>query len=319
MPSPATSISDFRAEKHRQGLETQSFLQNSDDLKLLRDNVKVTNTEITLPEVKGHSFPLRIYEPANHSHALPLLLYFHGGYWCGGDANSEDLGCRAIITHGTDIVIASFAYRLSPEHAWDDVLSDAEFAMKWMASNAESFGANVSKGFLVGGAEAGSHLASICAIRAKNRYPNIIITGQVLIVPVTVAWPDEDGISGAWKSRLQSHTEMRDAPLFNSKSLSLFMKNLNVPQAEARKGENFPVWADLRGLPPAYIPMDECDPIRDQAFLYAELLAEAGVKTRTDFYRGLPNMFVQFPKLKDTAMAGIHLSSGVKWLLQGRK
>ncbi|KAF2122778.1 hypothetical protein BDV96DRAFT_561361 [Lophiotrema nucula] len=50
-----------------------------------------------------------------------------------------------------------------------------------------------------------------------------------------------------------------------------------------RKGHNFPVWADLRGLPPAYLPMDECDPIRDQGFLYAELLAEAGVKTRTDF------------------------------------
>ena len=65
--------------------------------------------------------------------------------------------------------------------------------------------------------------------------------------------------------------------------------------------------------------MDECDPIRDQGFLYAELLAAAGVKTRTDYYRGLPNMFVQFPELPMTLTAGIQLAAGFKWPLQERK
>ena len=99
----------------------------------------------------------------------------------------------------------------------------------------------------------------------------------------------------------------------------MLVEALGVPDSEKRKGENFPVWADLKGLPPAYLPMDECDPIRDQGFLYNELLADAGVRTRTDYYRGLPNMFVQFPDLPTTLVAGGHLAGGIAWLLQERK
>jgi acetyl esterase/lipase len=50
--------------------------------------------------------------------------------------------------------------------------------------------------------------------------------------------------------------------------------------------------------------VDECDPIRDQGFLHAELLRDAGVLTQSDYYRGMPNMFVQFPELPMTATAG---------------
>ena len=120
--------------------------------------------------------------------ALPIMLYFHGGFWCAGDANAEDFGCRAIIARETEIIIASFEYRLVPETPWQDVLLDAEHAMKWTAANAASLGGDVGKGFIVGGATSGSHLAAVCAIRARNRYPDIKLTGQLLIVPTTLAW-----------------------------------------------------------------------------------------------------------------------------------
>ena len=175
------------------------------------------------------------------------------------------------------------------------------------------------KGLLIGGATSGAHLAAICAIRARNRYPDIKLTGQVLIVPTTIAWPDDAGIPEDWKRQLTSHAEMANAPVFNEDLYEFYVRTLGVPKEDARDWENFPVWADLKGLPPAYLPMDECDPIRDQGFLYAELLAEAGVKTRTDYYEGLPNMFVQFAELSTTLTAGIHLTAGVKWLLQERK
>lgn len=75
----------------------------------------------------------------------------------------------------------------------------------------------------------------------------------------------------------------------------------------------------MTSLPPAYIPVDERDPIRDQGFIYAELLREARVLTRTDYYRGLLNMFVQFPQLPTMVVAGGHLAAGIAWLLQERK
>ncbi|KAI1865646.1 hypothetical protein JX265_007969 [Neoarthrinium moseri] len=147
---------------------------------------------------------------------------------------------------------------------------------------------------------------------------NIILTGQNLIVPALVAWPDDE-IPADWRARLASHTEYADAPLLNTKLDEKFIDALDIPADERRNGENFPVWASHEGLPPAYLPMDECDPIKDHGFLYAELLQQAGVLTRTDYYKGLPNMFVQFPELPKTPQAGIYLSAAIGWLLQERK
>ncbi|KAI1849632.1 hypothetical protein JX266_004581 [Neoarthrinium moseri] len=170
-----------------------------------------------------------------------------------------------------------------------------------MAHNAHTFDVDTKKGFLVGGAEAGAHLDVICAIRAP-----------------LVAWPDDE-IPADWRARLASHTEYADAPLLNTKLDEKFIDALDIPADERQNGENFPVWASHEGLPPAYLPMDECDPIRDHGFLYAELLQQAGVLTRTDYYKGLPNMFVQFPELPKTPQAGINLSAAIGWLLQERK
>lgn len=134
-----------------------------------------------------------------------------------------------------------------------------------------------------------------------------------------MTWPDPE-IPPQWESRLESHAEMADAPVLDSRLFQLFREALDVPDSEKPKGENFSMWdRDMKGLPPAYIPMDECDPTRDQAFPYAELLRQAGVLTRTGYYRGLPNMFVQFPELPTTLQAGGHLAGRVAGLLQERK
>lgn len=287
-------------------------------------NVEVENTHITLPEVTNHRFPVRIYRPKNYEGPkLPVMLYFHGGYWCSGSADSEDLGCRAIVSRGVRLVIVSFEYRLAPETPWASIFADAEYAMKWLAGHAGDVGGDAARGFLVGGATSGAHLAALCAVRARDRYPNIRLTGQLLIVPTLMAWRDADDadrLPAAWRGRLASHAQMAAAPVLGGALYELYVDALGVPDDERRRGDNFPMWASShRGLPPAYLPMDECDPTRDQGFLYAELLQEAGVLTRTDYYEGLPNMFVQFAELETTLLAGIHLAAAMRWLLQERK
>jgi acetyl esterase/lipase len=91
-----------------------------------------------------------------------------------------------------------------------------------------------------------------------------------------------------------------------------FLNLLTVPDSEKRKGENFPVWGSLEGLLLANLAINGLDPIKDEGRLYEELLRKAGVQTRTDFYAGLPNMFVQFPQIKQTVVAGIELAVGIR-------
>lgn len=65
--------------------------------------------------------------------------------------------------------------------------------------------------------------------------------------------------------------------------------------------------------------MDGLDLIRDEGLLYEDLLRKAGVQTRTDFYAGLPNKFVQFPQIKQAAVAGIEMAASIRWLLGAKK
>lgn len=219
---------------------------------------------------------------------LPVLLYFHTGFWSTGNVDADELGCRAIIANGNNIIIISFEYRLAPENAWNVIFSDAEHAMIWTANNAQSYGGNLTKGFIIGGAVAGAHLAAISAVRARNRHSNINLTGQLLIVPTTIAWTDLETMPKLFTDLVTSHTENSRAPLLTEEDFQRYLAILDIPKEEKRRGENFPVWANLQGLPPTYLAMDGPDPIRDEGYLYEKLLREAGVQTRTDHYE-MPN------------------------------
>lgn len=94
--------------------------------------------------------------------------------------------------------------RLAPEHPFPTGLNDSYTALNWVnlhlhvqslkltryqtKQNAGSLNADLSKGFLVGGASAGGNLAAVLAHRAKADliFDQSPLTGQILLYPVTV-------------------------------------------------------------------------------------------------------------------------------------
>jgi versiconal hemiacetal acetate esterase len=66
------------------------------------------------------------------SNPFPVGLYFHGGGFCCGDLESEDIFCR-LLAERLPCVVISVGYRLAPEHKAPAQLDDALEAWNWVS------------------------------------------------------------------------------------------------------------------------------------------------------------------------------------------
>lgn len=88
---------------------------------------------------------------------------------------------RALTARSGGIVV-SVQYRLSPEHKFPEGLEHAYAAVKWVARNAASFGADAEQ-LAVGGDIAKGSLAAFVSVLARDRSgPSIKL--ELLLYPL---------------------------------------------------------------------------------------------------------------------------------------
>jgi hypothetical protein len=116
------------------------------DIKTLRDFLAATKKDFTaawgpitgVKEEKdrqitvrdGEKIAVRTYTPENTGG--PLYLMIHGGGWCIGNLESEDLLCR-LLCGKLGFVVVSVDYRLAPEHKYPTAHNDCWDAFKWVS------------------------------------------------------------------------------------------------------------------------------------------------------------------------------------------
>lgn len=78
----------------------------------------------------GEKITVRTYTPEKTGG--PLYLMIHGGGWCVGNLESEDLLSR-LLCGKLGFVVVSVDYRLGPEHKFPTAHNDCWDAAKWVS------------------------------------------------------------------------------------------------------------------------------------------------------------------------------------------
>ena len=260
---------------------------------------KVSNVRNVLIEAPHAAIPSRLYWPFGEG-PFPLVVFFHGGGFVGGDLDTHDSLCRNLCA-GAQSIVASVGYRLAPEHRFPAAADDCLFALRWLQDRAREFDAD-GKRVAVCGDSAGGNLAAVTAIRSMDE-GGPLLCAQLLIYPVL-----DRHDSGA-----PSYIENAHGCGVSKAAMEWFWAHYLGDQMQLIHPHAMPLRAnDLSGLPPTLIVTVESDPLRDEGLAYAQRLRTAGVPISHIHCDGMYHGFILMPGVIDEAARVIEESC--EWL-----
>jgi acetyl esterase len=228
--------------------------------------LQVTDSEIA-------SVPIRFYCPLGRPPATgwPAILYLHGGGWVVGNLDSHEF-LTADLALRLQATVIAVDYRLAPEHPFPAPLDDCIAVWRAITRHAAQHRINPTR-LVVAGDSAGGNLAAALCLALRNS-SETMPCGQALIYPALTA------------EHLPSEERYADAPLLSACELRGYL-DAYLPDLTTRNDPlAMPLAArDLSSLPPAFITVNEFDPLRDHGVRYAERLREAGVEA--SLYEGV--------------------------------
>ena len=228
---------------------------------------------------EDHQIPVRVFTPEGLPQPAPAYVYIHGGGFVIASLiefgtlfrqMAAEIGCRLFLVD----------YRLAPENPYPIPLLDSYHALEWIYRNRDKF--ELDPGiFIIGGDSAGGNLSAAITqkLRAEGKS---YITHQILVVPVLdLTNPDTE-----------SQREFYKGYMLDAEAMDWFRRQY-APDPELWQTPLVsPLLAeDFRNLPPAHIFTAECDPLRDEGYLYAQALERAGVEIRYTCYSGMVHPF----------------------------
>jgi len=211
----------------------------------------------------------------------PIIVYFHGGGWIGGDYSYIDAPVR-VLANRSGCAILSVNYRLAPECKYPAALDDAYAAVTWASREGEKFGWDASK-LAVAGDSVGGNLAAAVALRSRDQNgPPIAF--QLLVYPILDHDYETESyrLFGSWGILTRTDSTWYHCHYVNHPD------ELDLPYVSPLRCR------DLADLPEALILLPEADPLRDEGLVYAKRLIEAGVSATAKVYTGSIHGFWQF-------------------------
>lgn len=224
--------------------------------------------------------PVRVFEPDGPPAAVYLEI--HGGGWILGSAAAGD-AANARLARDCGIAVVAVDYRLAPEHPHPAAAEDCAAVARWLVDRAAAeFGTGR---LLVGGASAGATLAALTLLRLRDDGAVHRVRGANLAYgPYDISFTP-------------SQRQAYDTPLLDRAYLEA-SRPLVFPGLDTealRDPDVSPLYADLRGLPPALFTVGALDPFLDDSlFMHARWRA-AGGEAELHVYPESPHGFDVLP------------------------
>ncbi|MFJ6651438.1 alpha/beta hydrolase [Microbacterium sp. NPDC091313] len=208
-----------------------------------------------------------------------VLLHVHGGGFILGGADKQD----ALLEHIADTVgvtVVSVEYRLAPEHPYPAAWDDCDAAAQWLVDNAVAeLGAPL---VLMAGSSAGALLAVATLVRLRDRGLSAGIRGIALDC-------------GVYDSTMTPSQRQASAGMLTADDIARNRDAYAPDEAIRREPDVSPLYADLRGMPPALFTVGTLDAMLDDSlFMYGRWLA-AGARAELALYPGADHAFTDSP------------------------
>ncbi|MBI2767741.1 MAG: alpha/beta hydrolase [Chloroflexi bacterium] len=227
----------------------------------------------------GGDIPVRVFVPDRPTGAY---LHIHGGGWVLGSETTQDPMLRGIAA-AAGVAVVSVGYRLAPEHPYPAGLDDCVAASRWLENAAADLGVTDPAALAIGGESAGANLAVATLLRRRDEMEEPF-RAAVLTYGVFSAIYDLPSMKAMW-----------DRNLVLSGPIMEFFSRSYAAGRDLRHPYISPLYADLRGMPPAIFSVGTLDHLYSDTMLMAEAWRKAGNQCDVHQYQDGPHGFNMFP------------------------
>lgn len=244
----------------------------------------------------GGNIRLVIFKPDT---IRAVVIQLHGGAWTLG-APENDAAFNDEMARTCQVAVVGVDYRLAPEFPFPACIEDCKAVAKWLLNNAKAeFGTDK---IFISGASAGAHLSALTAIYIRDSLHAISKVKGVNL------------LYGCFDlGRTPSNRQVTDSSvMLNKKSIEetfqLVFRTWTIEKIQ--EPQYSPLYANLKGLPPALFTVGTADPLVDDTFFMEDVWRQAGNKTFLAVYTQCPHGFNYFP----TKMAKVANERMFKWI-----
>lgn len=232
-------------------------------------------------EIPGPRGPigLRILRPSGA--ARGVHLHFHSGGWTLGTPDMHDWLFERYADEA-GMAVVSVDYHLAPEWPYPAGPDDCEAAALWLVREAAArFG---TERITIGGESAGAHLSLVTLLRLRDRHSLSPFRAMLLNAGAY-------DLAGTPSARAAKGPKL----ILDARDLTNFVRCFVPGGLSLSDPDISPLYADLRGLPPALVTIGTADALLDDSLFMAARLAAAGVPVDLDVTPGGVHVFMMFP------------------------